>query len=234
MSNKFTVVIDKIVEETPRVKSFYFKYPLLAEPGQYLKVTVPGFGDRPFGAVITGGNTFLISVAAVGEATKHLHTMKPGDTLEMEGPIGTFFTFPDKIEGIEPKLALVAGGYGLAPLGFLANCAAALDYDVTLFAGARTKEDFICYPFLETPKIKIVRTTDDGSEGEKGFITDTFRKAIEKEDFTNAYIVGPLPMEELVIEICEENGIPYQVSMEQFAYEAFGPVVDATILDGNR
>lgn len=234
MSNKFTVVIDKVVDETPRVKSFYFKYPLMAEPGQYLQVTIPGYGERPFGAVIVGGNTFLISVAAVGDATKFIHTMKAGDSLAMEGPFGTFFTFPEKDDIAPPKLALVAGGYGIAPLGFLANCAAALDYDVTIFLGAKTKDDVIRYEFLNTPKIKTLIATDDGSEGEKGFVTDIFRKAAEKGDITNAYIVGPLPMEEAVIEICEENGIPYQVSMEAFANEHFGPVVDAVTLDGNR
>lgn len=228
------VKINKIVEETPRVKSFYFKIPFQAEPGQFINVEIPDFGERPFGAVIIDPETLMISVGAVGEATKKIHTMKEGDELKIRGPFGTFFTLPDLQDKDSVNLAMVAGGYGLAPISFLAKCAAELGFQVTIFVGARTANEIIEYPFLKNKGILFVRTTDDGSAGNKGFVTDAFSKAAETGLYTHAFIVGPLPMEEIAMDICKDNGIPFQVSMEKFAYDTFGPVVDEGVLDAEQ
>lgn len=217
----FTVSIQKIVTETPRVKSFYFKYPLKAEPGQFLDVTIPTKGKRPFGAVIADENTFLISVGKVGEGTEYLHQMQEGDELTIDGPKGTYFTLPSE----KSTLCLVAGGYGMAPLGFLAKKAVENGHDVTIFVGARTENEFLIYPFLKQSNITIIKTTDDGSTGIQGLVTDAFAEACKENKYSCAYIVGPSPMQKLAAEICEENDIPYQVSIAEYAYEEFGPVM---------
>ncbi len=131
----FHVTIQKIVQETPRVISFYFHYPLFAEPGQYVLVDIPEYGERPFGAVIVDDTTFLISVGKVGAGTGRLHEMKEGEELSMKGPLGSYFTLPSSKEH---PIALIAGGYGMAPLGFLARVAAEKGYQVHVFAGARS------------------------------------------------------------------------------------------------
>lgn len=216
------LTIQKVVTENTRVKSFYFNHSLSAEPGQYLKIGIPGFGERPFGAVVVDENTFLISVGKAGEATTHLHDMKEGDTITMTGPFGTYFTLPEK----KVTIALVAGGYGMAPLGYLAKKAAEAGYTVDLFAGARSSNEFLIYEFFNNPYITLHKTTDDGSAGIKGFVTDGFSQYLEKTTPDYVYTVGPAIMEDKIAAMCDAKNIPYQLSVESLANEPFGPVID--------
>lgn len=220
--NPVTLPIKKIVTENTRVTSFYFDYALQAEPGQYLQIGIPGFGERPFGAVVLDENSFLISVGKVGAATTALHDMKVGDTVTMTGPYGTYFTLPKE----SARIALVAGGYGMAPLGFLAKKAAEADYTVDLFAGARSSNEFLIYEFFNNPYITLHKTTDDGSAGIKGFVTDGFAQYLEQTTPDYVYTVGPAIMEDKIAAMCDAKHIPYQLSVEALAKEPFGPVID--------
>jgi dihydroorotate dehydrogenase electron transfer subunit len=216
------LTIKKIVTENTRVKSFYFDYSLDARPGQYLKIGIPGFGERNFGAVVIDENTFLISVGKAGEATTHLHEMNVGEKLTMTGPYGTHFTLPEK----KGRIALVAGGYGMAPLGFLTRVAAESGYTVDLFAGARSSDEFLIYEFFNNPYITLHKTTDDGSAGIKGFVTDGFAQYLEKETPDYVYTVGPAIMEDKIAAMCDAKNLPYQLSVESLANEVYGPVID--------
>lgn len=218
----FSLPIKKVVTENTRVKSFYFDYRLEAAPGQYLMIDVPGHGQRPFGAVVVNDQQFLISIAAVGAGTTALHDMHEGDTLTITGPLGTSFQLPPAGE----SMSLVAGGYGIAPLAFLARVGAEAGHHVDLFAGAKTETEFMFYPFLQHPNITLIKTTDDGSAGIKGFVTDAFTQSLPEKVPGCVYIVGPPPMAEKVIAPCLEQGIPFQISMEAYANEPFGPVID--------
>ncbi len=101
MLNKPLILpIEKIIKENSRVKSFYFRYPLIAKPGQFMLVWVPGYDEKPLGVIVKDKKTFLISVAAVGKTTEHPHRLKKGDRLGFRGPYGNYFSLPRKKEGL--------------------------------------------------------------------------------------------------------------------------------------
>ncbi len=211
--------IKKIVPENNRVKSFYFNYKLNAKPGQFVMLWLPGYEEKPFGVVVVSKNTFLLSVAKVGRTTARLHELKEEDKVGIRGPYGSSFSLPAK----KGKIALVAGGYGMIPLGFLAKQAAAKGYRVDILLGAKTKQELLIYSFLKKqPKIKILISTDDGSSGFKGYVTELFKNYLVKNKPRKVYIVGPEIMEFKTVEICREKKLAHEVSLERYIKCGFG------------
>lgn len=204
--------IAKIIQENSRVKSFYFNYSLSAKPGQFLMVWIPGFDEKPFGVIIKEKKQFFISVAQVGETTNHLHQMKKGDRVGIRGPYGSSFILPKK----KGKIALIAGGYGIVPLAFLADNAVKIGFKVDLFAGAKTKNEFLLYPWLKQKSINLHLSTDDGSKSFKGFVTDLFMDYCKSNRPDYAYFVGPEIMEKKLADICYKHKIPFQLSLERY------------------
>ncbi len=211
--------IAKVVEENSRVKSFYFNYALPAKPGQILMIWVPGFDEKPFGAVVLNKETFMISVAAVGESTTALHAMQVGDKIGIRGPYGNGFKLPAEKGAC---VALIGGGYGMVPLGFLAKVAAEQGYQVDLITGARTADQLLMYKWLEIPNISYHIATDDGSQGFKGFVTDLFINYLKDNKPAKVFIVGPEIMEKKITDTCYKHSIPFQVSLERPMKCAFG------------
>jgi dihydroorotate dehydrogenase electron transfer subunit len=204
--------IKKITTETPRVKSFEFEFPFQSNPGQFLMMWIPGYDEVPVGIVKNSENTFLVAVAAVGEATKVLHEMKEGDKVGFRGPYGTFFTKPKKGQ----KIALVAGGYGMSPLSYLAQEARKNEVETHLFLGARNKDELLFAEWMKKIGVIMHVSTDDGSEGFKGFAPDLFKQDIEgiKPDYV--YMVGPEIMEMKIAATCKEKNIPFDISLERY------------------
>ncbi len=204
--------IKKIVQENSRVTSFYFDYPLIGKPGQFVMAWIPGFDELPFGIINKDDQSFLISVAAVGEATQALHTLKVGDTLGFRGPYGTHFSLPKSAS----KVALVAGGYGMVPLAYLAQELRRKNIGVDLFIGARTQKELLFDTWMESIGVTMHRATDDGSAGHKGFVTDPFATFVSSSKPAKVYVVGPEIMEKKIVDICYKNKIPFEVSLERY------------------
>ncbi len=210
--------IIEIITENDRVKSFVFDFDFPGEPGQFVMVWVPGIDEKPFGIIKKDKTGFMISVAAVGAATKAMHDMKKNDLLGFRGPYGSSFTVPQK----EQTIALVAGGYGMVPLSYLAQEARKKNISVHLFLGARNKEELLFKAWMEEIGVQIHSSTDDGSEGYKGFNTDLFAQKVAeiKPDFV--YTVGPEIMELKIAKICYEKSIPFEISLERYMKCGFG------------
>jgi dihydroorotate dehydrogenase electron transfer subunit len=132
MDKPQAVVIKKVITENNRVKTFIVDTDMQGKPGQFVMVWIPGYDEKPFGIIRHDQEGFMISVAAVGESTKALHLMGPGDMLGIRGPYGSSFTLPENGNTI----ALIAGGYGIVPLSYLAQEARKKNIDVHLFLGA--------------------------------------------------------------------------------------------------
>ncbi|MEE9323693.1 MAG: dihydroorotate dehydrogenase electron transfer subunit [Candidatus Aenigmarchaeota archaeon] len=197
--------IEKIVQENPYVKTFFFDREIDPKPGQFVMVWIPGLDEKPFSMSYTGKETG-ITVERKGKFTEKLFSMKAGDSVGLRGPYGN---------GFIPKAnaCVVAGGCGIAPLspliGKLKN--------PFVILGARSKDRLI---FEKRFNAKV--TTDDGSFGEKGFTTDVLENALKDKKFEVVYTCGPEVMMRKVFEICEREGIECQASLERYMKCGFG------------
>ncbi len=183
------------------------------EPGQFYMLTPPtvhAYFPRPLSVMRFHRDDetaeFLFSV--VGEGTRHLAEMRAGERLTLLGPLGRPYRFaPDATH------VLVGGGRGIAPLVEVAWRAAERDLPVVWLAGARTTE-WLFSP-TDLPVERRVFSTDDGSAGEKGFVTDFLRRELDRIDGrVQVMTCGPNVMLERVAEICREHGVACQVSLE--------------------
>ena len=171
--------ITNIVNETSQVKTFYFSYSLGSKPGQFVMLWIPGIDQKPFSIGFDDGKQFGLTIFSRGPLTQDLFTKKIGDRVGITGPYGTAFSVKPNTHYI-----MVAGGYGAAPLGFLAeelsNChpersEGSLAHNVTIdfCVGARDKDNLLFEGRIKKlPNATLHIATDDGSKGHKGYITD--------------------------------------------------------------
>jgi len=189
-------------------------------PGQFFEVKCPdgsgAFLRRPLGAhrIHKGGVEMLYEVA--GKGTLSLSGMKTGQEIDIIGPIGKGF----KIEGASGKgseAILVAGGIGVAPLVALAEALASKGkIKIQAFIGAKTKSHILCEKEFKKMGCEVSVSTEDGSKGRKGLITNLLEKFLSNSRTNKAlYACGPKGMLKAVAGIAEKHGISCQVSMEE-------------------
>ena len=158
----------QITEESPFVRTFFFDLHFeTMKPGQFVMVWVRGIDEVPMGL----SRINSITVLKVGETTSKLFELKEGDSFGLRGPFGRGFSLPSKNE----KILIIAGGVGAAPLSPYAEAAYAAGSEVHTILGARSADELIFEKrFLKVGKVYI--STDDGSKGTKGFVTDVFKE----------------------------------------------------------
>jgi len=161
-----------------------------ARPGQFITISCGRdfILRRPLSIHrVDNLNQISILFAVVGAGTHWLSQRQNGETLDLLGPLGNGFS----VEPASKKLLLAAGGIGIAPLVFLAQKALNQGKFVKLLLGARTKDGL--YPKELLPAgIETLITTEDGSDGEKGKVTDILPKYVDWAD--QVYACGPLAM----------------------------------------
>ncbi|HIJ97700.1 TPA: dihydroorotate dehydrogenase electron transfer subunit [archaeon] len=200
--------ITKIVKENYRTSTFFFKFKEKAEPGQFLMVWVPGSKEMPMSVSYSDEKKIAVTVAAVGEGSKALHAKKVGDYIGLRGPFGKPFTLKKGAK----RIAMIGGGYGAAPLGLFAERNKGVEFHT--FLGARKKEDLLFASRLK--KVSEVHvSTDDGSEGRKGRVTEIFAQELKKKKFDLVLTCGPEMMEKAVFDICQREKLEAQVSIER-------------------
>lgn len=232
-----TRIID-IRRETPLVKTFVFDTAIDAQPGQFIMLWIPGVDEKPMS--IAGMQPLTVSVARVGPATSALHAMQVGDYVGWRGPFGR----PYRLETDRPAL-LVAGGYGSAPLYVLAQQALAHHMDVTVAIGARAADELLYADQFEELGVRLLLSTNDGSRGVKGFVTDAikaeFPGGAPESNVNNLtsriavnphaprlisnltlYACGPEPMLVALYKLCHANGWHGQLSVERYMKCGFG------------
>ncbi|HXX56882.1 MAG TPA: dihydroorotate dehydrogenase electron transfer subunit [Thermodesulfovibrionales bacterium] len=185
-------------------------------PGQFYMIGMEGDYDpllkRPFSLLrrTSFGLQFLFRVR--GRGTLFLRSMKEDSVIDVLGPLGN--TYPPPPKGRTP--VLVAGGIGMASLFSLGE---RLTGDAYIFYGVRTGEEFLLLEELERIAKRLTITTDDGSCGEKGCITDIVRNFVSDGAASGAlysiYACGPKPMLGALFSIVKGKGIETFVSMEE-------------------
>jgi dihydroorotate dehydrogenase electron transfer subunit len=192
--------------------SFVAKRPVRGEPGQFVMVRGE-WGSHPmlpraFSLVETGEEGAIL-IRVIGEGTRLLYDMKPGDPLWVLGPLGRGFDFKDKT--LRP--VLVAGGVGVAPLLFLAERLASEKQRPVFIYGARTYGDLALRERLSSVSDLVV-TTEDGSSGEKGLATDALKRCLEDGTPSQIFACGPQAMLEAVAGAAGKARVRCEVALE--------------------
>ncbi len=183
-------------------------------PGQFVEVRVDDspttFLRRPISInnVDYDRNELWLLVAAVGDGTRRLKKLHSGDTLNCVLPLGNSFTLPSS-PAVKPLL--VGGGVGVAPLLYLGRKIKAQGGQPTFLLGARSAQDLLEKPLFEKVG-RVLITTEDGSEGEKGFVTN--HSVFTSETFDIISTCGPKPMMMAVARYAFKHGIECEVSLE--------------------
>lgn len=202
---KSTTII-KIIEETSSVKTFILDKEIKAKPGQFLMIWLPRIDERPFS--IVEPDPLTLTVAKVGPFTTKMHRLKIGDKMWYRGPLGN----PFKLQG--ENILLVAGGYGVAPLYFLAKEVCRTGRKPTVIVGAKSKKSLLFIKRFKKLECTTVIATEDNSVGINGKVTKPLLEILKRKKFDQVYACGPGKMLEAVVKICGQRKIAYQVSME--------------------
>ncbi len=183
-------------------------------PGQFVEVRIDGspttFLRRPISInfVDREQNELWLLVAAVGDGTRRLAQLKPGDMLNCLLPLGRGFTMP---QSASERVLLVGGGVGVAPLLFMGAEMAARGIAPTFLLGARTASDLLMLDLFKRYG-RVLVTTEDGSEGERGFVTQ--HSVLGQERFTRIATCGPTPMMKAVARYARQADVSCEVSLE--------------------
>lgn len=215
--------IREVKRESPTVKTFTFhdKFCAKAEPGQFVMVWIPGVDEVPMSlSTMRSDGRCSITVAEVGEATKALHQRKSDETLGVRGPYGNSFTLTNG------NVMIVGGGTGLASLMPLAEKLMDLSTKISFVLGAKTRNELLFLQRIKTVLSKVdarvIATTEDGSYGLKGVVTDPAREILKKETFDMVYTCGPERMMYKMLVLAERYSMPLQVSLERLMRCAIG------------
>lgn len=183
-------------------------------PGQFAQLRIDDSKDtflrRPISLhhVDYEKNEVSFLVQKVGKGTASLWQKRSGSTLNAILPLGRGFTMPTSAE---QKFLLVGGGVGIAPLLFMGEAMLKMGVRPTFLLGARSKSDLIrldAYRALG----EVYVTTEDGSEGEKGFVTQ--HSVLQREKFDNIFVCGPKPMMMAMACYAKQAGTKCEVSLE--------------------
>jgi len=193
-----------------------------ASPGQFVVIRAYERGERiPLTIADTdkekGAVTIIFQV--VGKTTKYLSLLKIGDEIsDILGPLGN----PSEIENFGTVAAL-GGGFGTAVLYPLVRALKEVGNYVIVINGARNEKLLILEDELKRLSDEYYVTTDDGSKGFKGFVTDLLQTLIEKGKRINrVFAVGPVPMMRVASNLTKKYGIKTQVSLNPIMVDGTG------------
>lgn len=185
-------------------------------PGQFVEVKVDGspttFLRRPISInyIDRDKNELWLLIQIIGDGTRRMAEYKEGDIVNIMLPLGNGFTLPVNVEQ-RKKLLLIGGGVGTAPMLYLGACLKAAGFEPTFLLGARSASDILQMDnFLQYGN--VYTTTEDGSLGEKGYVTN--HSILKNTRFDRIYTCGPKPMMMAVARYANSEKITCEVSLE--------------------
>ena len=212
--------IERVVDETPTVRTLYFHDEVLAnvKPGQFAMVWIPGVNELPMSVMISEKKDEAgFTVRKRGESSTALYNLKVGDKIGVRGPYGNSFDKAGTTKSMGSML-LIGGGTGLVPLMRMIS-SNIFCTDVTLLMGSKTKDEVffeeMAKKLVEGKTSSIIPVTEDGSYGEKGYVTDVLEKLLEENTYDAIYTCGPELMMYKVVKLANEKGIFVQASLER-------------------
>ncbi|RPI73459.1 MAG: sulfide/dihydroorotate dehydrogenase-like FAD/NAD-binding protein [Ignavibacteriales bacterium] len=208
----------------PDIKRFRIEAPKIAakrKAGQFVIIRINENGERiPLTIADSDVNegTITIIVQGIGYTTKELNELNTGDFIsDVVGPLGQ----PSHIENFGTAVS-IGGGVGTAiayPTAVALKEAG--NYTVSIIGG-RTKEFIILEDEMRKVCDEVFITTDDGSYGKHGFVTDKLKELIETRKIDFVLAIGPIPMMKAVAEVTREKGIKTVVSLNPVMVDGTG------------
>jgi len=192
-----------------------------ARPGQFVALAVGG----PYSSMLLRrafsiysvsekgvfGGTVEFVFAVAGRGTEWLSKLRQHDPVDVVGPLGRPFKLPKE----KVTATLVGGGYGTSPLFSLAETLRSKGSRVDFVVGAATSDRLFGALDAKRMSSSVTFTTDDGSQGEKGWVSDVLPGVIERTGSDVVYACGPMGMLSSVAAIAQAHGIPSQVAVEE-------------------
>ena len=175
-----------------------------AKPGQFVMAWSPGMDEKPI-SVAEVEPSLQLAIAKVGPCSKKLGNAKAGEFIFVRGPLGKPF-WP-----VGKRWILVGGGYGCAPMRFLARVGLENGMEVESVNGARCKA-----LLMRSGAGKFHITTDDGSAGETGNVLTILEPLLKQKRFDCVYSCGPERMMKAVAEMAKKYGVKSQLSVERY------------------
>ncbi len=218
-----TIIAKEILAD--RVARYEVYAPLIAQkarPGQFVILRLTNSGERvPLTIVDHDARRGMITliVQAVGKSTEYMDSLPVGEQiLDVLGPLGN----PSEIKNYG-RAVIVGGGVGTAVAYPVAKALKEAGNHVTAIVGARNKDLIILQKELEQVADELYITTDDGSFGFHGFVTDQLKQLLESSrTYQYALAVGPLPMMRAIAELTRPYGIPTTVSLNPIMVDGTG------------
>lgn len=198
----------------------------LARPGHFVALGVGGptsanllrrcFSIHRVTPSGTYGGTVDVVVSAVGVGTEWITTLRAHDTTSIIGPLGRPFPLPTvPAGGPAPACVLVGGGYGSAPLFWLAERLRERGCHVEMVLGAATESRLFGVVDARRAADGVTVCTDDGSLGHRGWVSDVLGDVITRSGAQVVYACGPMGMLESVTQIAAQHGAVAQVAVEE-------------------
>lgn len=202
-----TYCIQEVRPENAFTRTLVLDAPLADSiPGQFVMAWLPNIGEKPFS--ISGNAPLSLTVADVGPVSHALCQLTPGDRLWVRGPLGRGFS-------LSPQSSLlVGGGYGAAPLSFLARQLRLLEAPVAVALGAKTRDALMMVPLFESLGCHVLLATEDGSAGIQGWVTAAVKQACSTLDPQVLYACGPTEMLVAISAFASQRGLSAQLSFE--------------------
>ena len=214
-NHPYICTIEKTVDETPTVRTLYFHDPIIADvkPGQFAMIWIPGVNELPMSIMVSDVPEYAaLTVRKRGESSTALYNLSEGQQIGVRGPYGNSFEIKDG------RILLIGGGTGLVPLMRLIKFSNPSNH-ITILMGSQTKDEVF---FEETAKKllgknehEIITVTEDGSYGEKGYVTDILEKLLEENTYDAIYTCGPELMMHKVVQMAQKKEIFVQASLER-------------------
>jgi len=212
-------------ELAPQVKLIKLYSPDIADkaqPGQFVIIRVDENGERiPLTLADWENDTHTITIVfqEVGASTRKLGTLKPGDRiLNIAGPLGN----PSEIKNYG-SVAIVCGGVGTAAAYPIAKALKKAGNKVVSILGARNKELLILENEMRNVSDELYISTNDGSKGTKGFVSDVLKSLIQQRDkFDLVYAIGPPLMMKSTADVTRSEAIKTLVSLNPLMVDGMG------------
>jgi len=212
-------------ELAENVDEFVIEAPLIAQkakPGQFVIVRINSKGERiplTIADKDPEAGTITLMVQRVGKSTYHLSCFDEGNSIrDVVGPLGR----PTHIEKWGHVVA-VGGGLGLAPIHHIAQGVKEAGNELTVIMGFRRKELIFWEDRMELLAERVIVTTNDGSYGMKGLVTDALKNLLDSKTEVNMVIcAGPVPMMKAVADLTREYGIPTVASLNPIMVDGTG------------